>query len=151
MNLRRALLTAALPAALFLCPQMAHAEALIGPRAGLEFNSSSFVLGGEFRYTLTNLGGSAKLVIRPGFDLFFNHGTSWELSGDLLFAFPVTPNVEPYVGPGIGVFDGGHAGLNIPIGVKFMNTNWVQPFVELRPTVGNGSIVCLLGGVAFRL
>lgn len=144
----------AVPAAILLTPEVAKAEVSIGPHGGIEFRGGAHLaLGGELRLGLTKIGSSADLTFRPAIDVYLGRGTFWQLSGDFLFDFLVSPTVQPYVGLGPALVGGGDAyfGVNLVFGAKFNNTSTVQPFVELRPTFGDASPVCLLGGVMFRL
>jgi hypothetical protein len=134
----------------------------IGPRLSLNTDGNDAALGAEARFGVLQLAPKLRLDIRPSFDwIFVGHGlTFWALSGDALFALDVgTPTVEPYGIVGIGIFHSSYdipfggggsdtnVGLNLGGGARFLMTGKIQPFVEIRASIHNGSYVLLTGGV----
>lgn len=139
----------------------------LGPRLSLDLNNDSHVaLGAEARFGLYQIAPTVRFDLRPTFDYYFYGGgtNAFDLSGDALFAFDVQSEVvEPYALGGLGIFHysfdnafGSDSttklGLNLGGGAKFLPRGKVQPFVEIRATVGfDGSPVVLTGGVLFIL
>ncbi len=161
-TMKRALASLTLGAVLALSAPAARADALIGPRLSLDLeDDTEVVIGAEGRFGLTALGRSVGLQLRPSFDYYLiDNFTLIQLAMDFIFAFEVSRSVEPYVGLGLSVFfydpegagDGGsEAGLNLFGGVKFLPYGRVQPFVELRPTIGDIDPILLSFGVLFLL
>lgn len=137
-------------------------QILIGPRLSLDLNDGTHVaIGGEARFSVIMIAPSVRLDIRPEFNFyFFDGGNAFDLSGDALFAFGVHSDVvEPYAGAGLGIFhvsaDGGgsatRVGLNLLGGAKFLPLQTIQPFVEMRFTVGDFNPILLTGGVLFLI
>lgn len=141
---------------------MPTSPVLIGPRLSLDLNDGTHVaIGGEARFGVVMIAPSVRLDIRPELNFyFFDGGNAFDLSGDALFAFGVRSDVvEPYAGAGIGIFHvsadaGGSAtrvGLNLLGGAKFLPLQTIQPFVEMRFTVGDFDPILLTGGVLFLI
>jgi len=140
--------------------EMPEHQILLGPRAGLDVNDGThLVLGGEARFSVLMIAPSVRLDIRPEFNFYvFSGGHAFDISGDALFAFGVhNPTFEPYAGAGVGIFnvsDGTsdtRVGLNLLGGCKFLAGSPIQPFAEIRFTVGDFNPILLMGGVLFVL
>jgi hypothetical protein len=133
----------------------------IGPRLSVELHDSHLVIGVEARFGVAQIAPTVRLDIRPSFDYYlYSGGHIIGIAGDALFAIDVrSDTVEPYAGAGLGFFSLGcsgcegisRIGLNLLGGVKFVPRGTVQPFVELRFTVGDIDPILLTGGVLFIL
>jgi outer membrane protein X len=144
-----------------LAQESAHGI-LIGPRAGVELRDSHLAIGGEARFGIVSITQGIRLDLRAVFNYYLISDLSvWDLAGEALFAFDVRNDVvEPYALAGLNI---GHAelcagafcasdnkvGLNLGGGAKFLVRSRVQPFAELRFTVGDYEPVLLAGGVLF--
>lgn len=142
-------------AALFGSTSTARAEVTAGPRLGYNFDADRALLGGEVRFDLARLGNNVWLEGRPSLDLYPGRGAMFfQFSFDTLFAVATNSGIEPYGGPGLALVAGrGYSdlALNLAGGVLFNARRSVQPFVEVRGTVGGPSFACVLGGLALRL
>ncbi len=154
-----AILGATAPAA---AQGMPSNQIVVGPRLSLDLNDGTHVaIGGEARFSVLMIAPTVRLDIRPELNFyFFDGGNAFDISGDALFAFGVHSDVvEPYAGAGIGIFHvsadlGGSAtrvGLNLLGGAKFLPLQTIQPFVEMRFTVGDFDPILLTGGVLFLI
>src|SRR5262249_9129474 len=137
----------------------------LGPRLDLDTDGSDVGIGLELRLDLAQLAPSVRLDLRPAFDwIFVGHDITFFMIGaDPLFAFNVRPpTVEPYAIAGLGIFHASYSncfgcetytrvGLNLGGGARFLLDGKVQPFVELRASIRDGSFVLLTGGVLFLL
>jgi len=138
-------------------------EVVIGPRLSLDVNDGGThaVIGGEARFSVIMIAPTVRLDIRPELNFYiFDGGSAFDISGDALFAFGVrSDTVEPYAGAGLGIFhvsaDGGGSatrlGLNLLGGAKFLPLQTIQPFVEMRFTVGDFNPILITGGVLFLI
>jgi hypothetical protein len=137
----------------------------VGPRLSIELDDSNFAIGVEGRFALVQIASSVRFDLRPFFDYYFidDEGTGLDITvfgfgADAIFAFSVgNPVVEPYAIGGLqlgyGKVEGFDSetdfGVNLGGGAKFLTTGTVQPFVELRISVGDFDPILLTGGVLF--
>jgi len=137
-------------------------EIVVGPRLSLDVNDGTHaVIGGEVRFSVVMIAPTVRLDIRPEVNFyFFDGGSAFDISGDAIFAFGVRSDVvEPYAAAGLGIFhvsadnDGSatRLGLNLLGGAKFLPLQTIQPFVEMRFTVGDFNPILLTGGVLFLI
>lgn len=136
----------------------------LGPRLGVELRDSHFFIGAEARIGIVQLTPNVRLDVRPVFNYYFiSDVTVWDLAGEALVAIDIhNETAEPYVLAGLNI---GHAsidtpfgsasdtkvGLNLGGGARFLLRQKIQPFVEIRFTVGDYDPIDLTGGVLFVL
>lgn len=132
----------------------------VGPRLFLDLdNDSEFALGAEARFGVFAITPTIRLDVRPYFDYIFVDSaidvTVFDFGADALFAFDIgNAIVEPYALAGLSIVhasaDGGgsstDAGLNLGGGAKFLTSGRIQPFAELRVTIGGDFDPFFLGG-----
>ncbi|KAB2907850.1 MAG: porin family protein [Kofleriaceae bacterium] len=148
----------------------ARAEgALLGPRLFIETDDGSdAVIGVELRTELGPLGRNAHIDLRPSFDYYvFDDADGFDfdvygLGVDALFSFQVGTNAELYGIAGLSVFilsvetpagddSDTDVGVNLGFGARFLTRGNVQPFLELRATIGDVEPVLIGGGILFAL
>ncbi len=165
-----------LATALFVAtPWLAHDAraqgSVLGPRLLIETDDGAdAVIGVELRSELAPMGRNARLDVRPSFDyyVFDDNGAAgydfdvFGLGLDGLFSFEVGPNAEVYGIAGVSVFilsvetpvgddTDTEVGVNLGVGARFLTRGNVQPFFELRATIGDVEPVLLGGGILFAL
>lgn len=136
----------------------------VGPRLFLDLDDgTNFGIGVEGRFAVLQIAPSVRLDVRPFFDYYFvdddfGDVTLLGFGADALFAFNVgNPVIEPYALAGLNIlyasFDvpGGSdsstdAGFNIGGGARFLTDGSIQPFAELRITIGGDYDPLFLGG-----
>jgi hypothetical protein len=133
-------------------------RATLGPHFGVNFDFDDAFLGLEGRIDIADLGSSVILQINPSFSYYFTDNIDvFNFSLNFPFEFKIDDSVlRPMVAPGIGIwhFSNGNSetelALNLIGGLLFY-LDVVEPFVQLRVYVGDGSGAELMGGVLFRL
>jgi hypothetical protein len=133
----------------------------------LEIDSGDFALGAEARIGVATIVGPVRLDVRPFFDYYFideEAGVDVSLFGlgaDAIFAFKLSrPIVEPYALAGLSIFIASvefagesesetEVGFNLGGGARFLTDGFIQPFVELRLTLGDVDPILIGGGVLF--
>lgn len=162
MDLRRSqhLAIAALAVAgALLCAAPARADRItLGPHFGVNFDFDDAFLGLEARFDVADVGSSAILQINPSFSYYFTDNSDvFNFSLNLPFEFQINDSVlRPMVAPGIGIWhvSNGNSDTEITlnlIGGLLFYLDPVEPFVQLRVYLGDGSGAELMGGVLFRL
>jgi hypothetical protein len=145
-----------LACAVLCCASPVHAERnTLGPHFGINFDMEDAFLGLEGRFDVGNVGSSAIIQINPSFSYYFREGDdAFNFSLNVPFEFPIDGTVaRPFAAPGIAIWHGGSdtdVALNLIGGVLFA-LDPVEPFVQLRVSIGDGSSAELMGGVLFRL
>ena len=140
----------------WLAPATARAErATIGPHLGINFDADRLLLGGESRIDLGNAGPNVIVQLNPSLSYYFReHEHVFNLSLNVPFEFVVQGSVlRPFAAPGLALFFGdrdAHLRLNL-IGGLLFHLEVVEPFVEIRAAVIDGSTVDLIGGALFRI
>ena len=108
----------------------------------------------EGRFDLGDIGSSAIVQLNPSFSYYFSEGDDLlNFSLNVPFEFLIAGSVvRPLAAPGIAIWhrDDADVALNLIGGVLFA-LDPVEPFVQLRVSIGDGSTVDLMGGVLFRL
>jgi hypothetical protein len=161
MNRLASLATACALGCLVLGPAAAaHAERnTLGPHFGVNFDGQDpLFLGVEGRFDLGTIGSSAIVQLNPSFSYYFTDGYDMlNFSLNVPFEFVISGSVvRPLAAPGLGIwhFNNGNSHtdltLNLIGGVLFA-LDPVEPFVQLRVSIGDGSSAELMGGVLFRL
>jgi hypothetical protein len=161
MNARllRSAIALVLACAALCCASPAHAERnTLGPHFGVNFDMEDALLGLEGRFDVGNVGSSAIIQINPSFSYYFTENIDvFNFSLNVPFEFPINGTVaRPFAAPGLGIwhFNNGDSdtelSLNLIGGVLFA-LDPVEPFVQLRVSIGDGSTAELMGGVLFRL
>jgi opacity protein-like surface antigen len=137
----------------------------LAPRIGVQLKDpQEFVIGAEGRFGILQIAPSVRFDVRGQFNYYFESDvTIWDLAADAIFAFDVKNDmVEPYAFAGLDI---GHAsvstafgsasstevGLNLGGGAKFLPRQRIQPYAELRFTIGNFDPILLSGGVLFLI
>lgn len=138
----------------------AHAERnTLGPHLGVNFDVDDAFLGLEGRFDVGNLGRSAIVQLNPSFSYYFIEGGDlFNFSFNVPFEFQIDGSVlRPMVAPGLGIWHwsgNDHSdtdlSLNLIAGLLFA-LGVVEPFVQLKIAIGDGSSAELMGGVLFRL
>ena len=131
----------------------------VAPRVSIELRDAHIALGAEARFTVFSFGPNVRLDVRPSFDYYiYSGGSLLGLSGDGLFAYDLRSDaVEPYVGAGLNILIASadnadtvtRLGLDLLVGFRFLPRQMLQPFAELRATVGDINPLLLTGGVLF--
>lgn len=137
-------------------PATAHAErATIGPHLGINFDGDALLLGVESRIDLGNAGRSVIVQLNPSFSYyFFDNVDIFNFSLNVPFEFVIQDSVlRPFAAPGLGLFFGeGDSELKLNlIGGLLFHLDVVEPFVQIRAAVIDGSTVDLMGGALFRI
>src|SRR5262249_26447189 len=133
----------------------------VGPRVGIEVRDGRVAFGAEVRVQVVRLASWVRLDLGAAFDWYTRQGSRLilGLSGEALLA--ITPEddvLEPYVGAGAGVRTSGctgcadlsgntEAAASLIFGAKLLPRGRVQPFVELKFTLGAFDPILLAGGV----
>jgi hypothetical protein len=138
----------------------AHAERnTLGPHFGVNFDMEDVFLGLEGRFDVGNIGRSAIIQINPSFSFYFADDPFDVLNFSLNvpFEFPIDGTAaRPFAAPGLAIWHSDYGdsetdvALNLIGGVLFALDS-VEPFVQLRVSIGDGSTAELMGGVLFRL
>ncbi len=134
-----------------------QAHAQFGVHGGYDVDVEEFLLGGQVRFPL----GALPITLQPGVDVFlvdrgtllqFDVNALYDISGGLGEPF------TPYVGAGLGLryfsigdIDDTNAGLNLLAGARFNPASSIQPFVQARMTIADGTSVAVMGGILFAL
>ena len=131
----------------------------LGPHFGVNFDNDDPFLGLEGRFDLGTVGSSAIIQLNPSFSFYFTDGP-WDLfnfSLNVPFEFLLEGSVvRPFAAPGLAIWHVNNGdshtdlALNLIGGVLFA-LDPVEPFVQLRISIGDGSSAELMGGVLFRL
>jgi hypothetical protein len=144
---------------------MPQTPILIGPELGVQFHhDTNAVIGAQARFGVYMFSPTIRLDIVPVFNYYFiDGGHGFEITGDAVLAFGLHNDVaEPYALAGLGIFNVGaddcsgdcsdtRLGFDIGGGVKFLPVGKVQPFVQIRFTIGDIDPYNLMGGVLFLL
>jgi len=141
----------------------AHAKApsriSLGPHVGMNFDRTDAFLGIESRIDLAQLGTMAILQLNPSASYYFADDVDLlNFSLNLPFEFVIRDSVlRPLAGAGIGMYylDYGPGtdtdfALNLLGGFAF-DLRDVEPFVQLRAAIGDGSVAELMAGILFVL
>jgi hypothetical protein len=153
-----------------ITPAAAEDPTRLGPRLHIETDDNSdAAIGVELRSEIGRLGRNAYIDLRPSFDyyLFDDDGAGIDVTllgfgMDALFRFEIAPSAELYGVAGLEVFlfsvdtpagddSDTEVGVNLGAGLRFLPNEKVQPFVELRATVGDVEPVLLGGGILFAM
>jgi hypothetical protein len=148
-----------LACAALCCASPAHAERnTLGPHFGVNFDLEDPFLGLEGRFDVGNVGSSAIIQINPSFSFYFGDGyDAFNFALNVPFEFLISGTVaRPFAAPGIAIwhFSNGDSETDIAlalIGGVLFALDPVEPFVQLRILIGDGSSAELMGGVLFRL
>jgi hypothetical protein len=132
----------------------------LGLHLGINFEGDDpLFLGPEGRFDVATISQRVIVQLNPSMSYYFvDNVTLLNFSFNVPFEFVLENTVvRPMVGPGLGLYfadwDGGSdtdLNLNILGGVLF-HFEAVDPFVQLRLAIGDGSTVELMGGVLFVL
>lgn len=143
---------------LFAIPARAERNTL-GPHLGVNFDVDDAFLGIEGRFDVGDIGRSAIVQLNPSFSYYFTEGGDlFNFSFNVPFEFRIDGSVlRPMLAPGLGVWhwSGNNNSdtdltLNLIAGLLFA-LDVVDPFVQLRVAIGDGSSAELMGGILFRL
>lgn len=131
----------------------------LGPHFGVNFDIDDPFLGIEGRFDVADIDRAAIVQLNPSFSLYLDDGINLlNFSFNVPFEFVIAGSVvRPMAAPGLAVlhFSRGRGSntelaLNLIGGVLFA-LDAVEPFVQLRIAIGDGSMAELMGGVLFRL
>jgi hypothetical protein len=123
-------------------------------RAGVYTDANAFALGGGVH---ASLSAAPSWYFNPNMEVAFaDRRNVITLNADFHYDFPSTSSMFFYMGAGPALLfthpDGGDtrsdAGLNLIGGVTSVRSS-VQPFMQLKGTVGGTSEFALMGGVRF--
>ncbi len=125
-------------------------------------DDTDFGLGARVAFPIGGSVGQKGIKGLATFDYFFPDGFDfWEITGNGVYDISSSGSATPYVGAGITFarasydvgpgFNGSNSevGLNLLGGARFKPTGNVQPFVEARFQIRDGSQFVLSGGVFF--
>ncbi len=124
-------------------------------------DDTDFGLGARVAFPIGGSVGQKGIKGLATFDYFFPDGFDfWEITGNGVYDISSSGSASPYVGAGLtfarsSVSAGGFSasnsevGLNLLGGARFKPTGNVQPFVEARFQIRDGSQLVLSGGVYF--
>jgi len=125
-------------------------------------DDTDFGLGARVAFPIGGSVGQKGIKGLATFDYFFpDGGTFWELTGNGVYDISNSGSASPYVGAGVTFARGSadnctgdfcsnsEVGLNLLGGARFKPTGNVQPFVEARFQIRDGSQFVLSGGVYF--
>ena len=122
-----------------------------GPHLGYNFDVDDPLLGAQLSYPLT-----PQLELYPSFDYYLvDPGSLWSLNFDVKY-HPPTRYGALYGGGGINysharLFGRGASDTNLNL-LAGLERRWrprVQPYVEMKLIVGDGSSLQLVGGVSW--
>lgn len=147
-----------------LCGTLLHAAPAraerntLGLHAGVNFDVDDPFLGVEGRFDVGSIGKSAIVQLNPSFSYYFTDGFDlFNFSFNVPFEFPISGSVlRPFAAPGLGIWHVSNGGsdtdltLNLLGGLLF-HLDVVEPFVQLKIAIGDGSSAELMGGILFRL
>lgn len=147
--------------ALLVGVPLAHAERnTIGPHLGVNLDIDDPFIGVEGRIDMTTLSHDVIVQLNPSFSFYFIDGAGglFNLSVNVPFEFRIHDSIlRPFVAPGLGLWHWSYGNrsdtdltLNILGGLLF-DLAPVEPFVQLRVALGDGSFAELMGGVLFRI
>ena len=121
-----------------------------GAHLGYNFDASKTLLGAQLSWPIV-----PALDLYPSFDLYLGSGSLWALNFDAKYRPPTTYRAW-YVGGGLNYTHGSSGGvsssstnLNLHTGLEARRGR-VQPYVEAKLIVGNGSAFQLVGGISWR-
>jgi hypothetical protein len=150
--------------AVFACAALCFAaparadRSTLGPHFGVNFDFDDAFIGLEGRFDVADVGSSAVLQINPSFSYYFTDNVDvFNFSLNFPFEFQINDSVlRPMAAPGIGLwhFSNGSSETEVVlnlIGGLLFYLDGVEPFVQLRVYLGDGSGAELMGGVLFRL
>ncbi len=127
-------------------------------------DDTDFGLGARVAFPIGGSVGQKGIKGLATFDYFFpgNDATFWEITGNGVYDISSSGSASPYVGAGLTFARGGtssnlcttncsnsEVGLNLLGGARFQPTGNVQPFVEARFQIRDGSQFVISGGVYF--
>lgn len=125
-------------------------------------DDTDFGLGARVAFPIGGSVGQKGIKGLATFDYFFPDGFDfWEITGNGVYDISTSGSASPYVGAGItfarysvsagalGSASDSEVGLNLLGGARFKPTGNVQPFVEARFQIRDGSQFVLSGGVFF--
>jgi len=122
---------------------------------------TDFGLGARVAFPIGGSVGQKGIKGLATFDYFFPDGFDfWEITGNGVYDISTSGSASPYVGAGltfarssvsVSGFSASNSevGLNLLGGARFAPTGNVQPFVEARFQIRDGSQFVLSGGVYF--
>jgi hypothetical protein len=124
----------------------------------VNFDYDDAFIGLEGRCDVADVSSNVILQINPSFSYYFTDVIDvFNFSLNLPFEFQINDSVlRPMVAPGIGLWHFSNGGsetdltLNLIGGLLFY-LGPVEPFVQLRIYIGDGSGAELMGGLLFRL
>jgi hypothetical protein len=131
----------------------------LGPHLGVNLDFDDAFIGLEGRFDIAEVGSSAILQLNPSFSYYLTDNTDvFNFSLNLPFEFQIGDSVlRPLVAPGVGIWHFSYndnsdteVTLNVIGGLLFYLAP-VEPFVQLRVYIGDGSGAELMGGVLFQL
>lgn len=126
-------------------------------------DDTDFGLGARFAFPIGGSVGQKGIKGLATFDYFFPDGFNfWEITGNGVYDISSSGSASPYVGAGLTFanfsadncpagLDCGSSeiGLNLLGGARFAPMGNVQPFVEARFQIRDGSQFVISGGVYF--
>ncbi|MBX3145281.1 MAG: hypothetical protein KF785_00815 [Gemmatimonadales bacterium] len=122
-------------------------------------DDSDFGLGARVAFPIGGSVGQKGIRGLATFDYFFPEGYNfWEITGNGVYDIASSGSASPYVGGGLtfarfspetGPGGSSEIGLNLLGGARFAPMGNVQPFVEARFQIRDGSQFVLSGGVYF--
>jgi len=124
-------------------------------------DDTDFGLGARVAFPIGGSVGQKGIKGLATFDYFFPDGFDfWEITGNGVYDISTSGSASPYVGAGltfarssvsVSGFSASNSevGLNLLGGARFAPTGNVQPFVEARFQIRDGSQFVLSGGVYF--
>jgi hypothetical protein len=133
-------------------PAQAQQRSHFGPQIGYNFDYEALVIGAQFSAPL-----GPQLELYPSFNYFFlDAGSAFAVNLDVKYRLPMENPNWLYLGGGLNVTrisNGGSstdAALNLILGIESRRGN-VHPFGEFRATLGDGTLLQLVGGLNFTL
>lgn len=126
-------------------------------------SDTDFGLGARLGFPLGQSLKDKGITALTTFDFFFpDVGDYWQATANAMYNLKSSGSVSPFLGAGIGIahfsYDAGTTlgnvsstdpFLNLIGGLKLKPMGNVQPFVEARAQLGDGSQLVLAGGVYF--
>ncbi|WP_018626305.1 outer membrane beta-barrel protein [Niabella aurantiaca] len=135
----------------------------VGPQAGVSLSKNNNAYVG-LSLRLTSSG--SPLTIQPTFQyVFAENQTLYHLGINLLYEFPFTSRIKPYLGTGVNLSSfklkapptnlniddqGSRLGMNLIAGIRF-NFPWVSPYLQVKKNLGEFDGTFLGGGIELKL
>jgi hypothetical protein len=148
----------ALGAALLPLTAARAERSTLGPHVGFNFDVDDPFIGFEGRFDVGDIGTTAIVQINPSVSYYFtDYIDLLNFSLNVPFEFKVRGSVlRPFVAPGLGIWHRNNGrsdtdlALNL-IGGLLFDVDAVEPFVQLRVSIGDGSTAELMGGLLIQL